>query len=252
MTITQTKRYLLGVDLAKSFDFTSLAVIEMERSQEIGDFIYHLVALDRIKGIEYPVVTELIISTVERLEKEPEISEIALCMDASGLGAPIRDYLKRSPTFRPCGNKTLFPVNFTGGEAARRDPVTGNYNISKSLIIGNFLSLMQHRRFDYAPDLQALPLLEGEIASFKRHTTQSGKVGFDAEQGAHDDLICSVCIPCIIGEWQYRKAPVGPLVFPGAKKTPFNAGGGNSWFSEAARHHGGASEFMGGINHRSR
>jgi len=61
--------------------------------------------------------------------------------------------------------------------------------------MGNFLALMQHRRFDYAPDLQALPLLEEEIAAFKRHTSPSGKTGFDAEQGAHDDLICAVGIP---------------------------------------------------------
>jgi hypothetical protein len=73
--------------------------------------------------------------------------------------------------------------------------------------MGNFLNLMQHRRFDYAADLQALPLLEQEISSFKRHTTPSGKTGFDAESGAHDDLICAVCIPLIIAEWKYNRAP---------------------------------------------
>ena len=102
---------------------------------------------------------------------------------------------------------------FTGGEAARYDMVTHNYNISKSLIISNFLSLMQHRRFDYAPDLEALPLLMKEIESFKYHLTASGHTGFDAEQGAHDDLICATCIPLIIGEWRYslkQRAKVGP------------------------------------------
>lgn len=238
-----TRRYFLGVDLAKSLDYTSLAVIEMEYQAVVKDFVYHLWALDRIRGVDYPQITELILATIGRLEKEPGMDDGPhLALDASGLGAPIRDYLKQNPKFRTQSSKTIFPVCFTGGESARRDPATGNYNISKSLIIGNFLSLMQHHRFDYAPDLQALPLLEQEIASFKRHTTQSGKTGFDAESGAHDDLICSICIPLIIGELQYRKAPTGPLVFSGATKTAAwktGGAGGSNWFAEAARHHGG-------------
>jgi len=215
------RRYLLGCDLAKSLDYTSFAVIEMVWSPEIQDFIYHLKALDRIRGVDYPVITDTIIATVKRLDLEGRRDVAALtsdgphlCMDASGLGAPIRDYLKQSHVFGGgMYGKKLYPVVFTGGEAARLDPVTHNFNISKSLIISNFLSLMQHRRFDYAPDLEALPLLEKEIASFKYHLTASGHTGFDAEQGAHDDLICATCIPLIIGEWRYNRGPkanVGP------------------------------------------
>lgn len=242
------------MDLAKTLDFTSFAVMEMEYKAVVKDFVYHLKGLDRIRGVDYPRITELILATVARLEKEkaPDIEDGPhLCLDASGLGAPIRDYLKQSSAFssNPGRGKHIFPVVFTGGEAAHRDAVTGNYNISKTLIIGNFLSLMQRRRFDYAPDLQALPLLEQEISSFKRHTTQSGHAGFDAESGAHDDLICAICIPLIIAELQYRKKPVGPLAFVGTQKA---GRGGPNWFSEAARHHSGSAEFVGGLNHRSR
>jgi hypothetical protein len=251
-----TRRYLLGVDLAKSLDYTSFAVIEMEYRAHIQDYIYHLKGLDRIKGVDYPQITTLVLDTIAALEKErAQDTEDGphLCLDASGLGAPIRDYLKQSSAFSTNSGKgkQIFPVIFTGGEAARRDAATGNYNISKSLIIGNFLSLMQHRRFDYAPDLQALPLLEQEIAAFKRHTTSSGHTGFDAESGAHDDLICACCIPLIIAEMQFRKAPIGPLTFAGATKT-CAWGGGSNWFAEAARSHGGSYEFLGGINHRLR
>jgi len=215
------RRFLLGCDLAKVLDFTSFAVIEMVWSPMIKDFVYHLKALDRVRGVDYPKITDTIIATVKRLDVEGRRNMATLtsdgphlCMDASGLGAPIKDYLKQSHIFSGgMYGKKIYPVVFTGGEAARYDTVTHNYNISKGLIISNFLSLMQHKRFDYAPDLEALPLLEKEIASFKYHLTPSGHTGFDAEQGAHDDLICATCIPLIIGEWRYNhgpKATVGP------------------------------------------
>jgi hypothetical protein len=66
---------------------------------------------------------------------------------------------------------------------------------------------MQRKRFCYSPGLEALPLLQQEIASFKYHLTPSGHTGFDAEVGAHDDLICAICIPLIIGEWWFEVLP---------------------------------------------
>lgn len=202
-------RYLLGCDLAKSMDYTSLAVIKMDFSPEIRDYKYKLVALDRIKGVEYPKITELIVSTVKMLIEKGRGNTTDgphLCMDASGLGAPIKDYLKQYTIFGGgTRGRKIFPVVFTGGQSARRDPVTQNYNVSKSLLIGNYQGLMQTRRIEYARDLAALSLLEKEIGSFKYHLSASGHASFDAEAGAHDDLICAICIPLIIGEWQYRR-----------------------------------------------
>ena len=87
------------------------------------------------------------------------------------------------------------------------DKVIGNFSLRKSLIILNLLGLMQRKRFDYSPGLEALPLLQQEISSFKYHLTASGHTGFDAEVRAHDDLICAICIPLIIGEWQFPVPP---------------------------------------------
>lgn len=198
----------MGVDLAKAADYTAMSVIELDFDYEIYDCKYHLIALDRSRGIEYPVIVDLMEKTIVRLEKEMHLYDTypfggpILCMDASGLGAPIRDYLKANHVIDQAGRK-LFPVVFTGGESKRFDLETGNYNISKSLIVSNLLSLMQRHRFDYAPDLQALPLLEQEIANFKYHLTAGGHATFDAAEGAHDDLINSIAIPLIIAEWRF-------------------------------------------------
>ena len=210
------RRYLLGVDLAKSLDFTSFAVIEMAYEPAAGDYLYHLQGLDRIQGVDYPQIVKLILDTLTHLDKLNASGFAScsmsdgphLCLDASGLGAPVRDYLKQGHYFT--GIRRIYPVVFTGGEAARYDPNTKNYNISKTKIISNFLSLMQHRRFDYASNLQALPLLEEEIQNFQYHATPSGHIGMDAPPGKHDDLICAICIPLIIGEWKYRRGKVTP------------------------------------------
>jgi hypothetical protein len=205
--MTSIRRFLLGIDLAKSLDYTSFAIIEMIWTVESQEWRYHLVALDRIKGVDYPKIVELIIATINKLEElDIKIGHAFdgphLCLDASGLGAPIKDFLKEKHVFQQ--GKEFYPVVFTGGEAARRDPKTQNYNISKSLMYSNFLSLMQHKRFDYASDLQALPLLEDEIINFKYHMSASGHASMDAAQGKHDDLLTSIVIPCAIGEFYLK------------------------------------------------
>lgn len=55
---------------------------------------YHLRGLDRIKGTDYPKIIKLIVATIKRLNRETDTSDgPALCMDASGLGAPVKDFL---------------------------------------------------------------------------------------------------------------------------------------------------------------
>ena len=197
-------------------DFTSFAVIEMAYEPTAGDYVYHLTALDRIRGVEYPQIVKLILDTLKYLDKQNEAGFKScsmtdgphLCLDSSGLGAPIKDYLKQGHYFT--GLKKIFPVVFTGGENARYDTNTKNYNVSKTKIISNFLSLMQHRRFDYASSLQALPLLEEEIQAFQYHATPSGHIGMDAPPGKHDDLLSAIAIPLIVGEWKYRRGKVTP------------------------------------------
>ena len=180
--------------------------------------MYHLTALDRIRGVSYPVITKLILDTLTYLDKQNETGFAScsmsdgphLALDASGLGAPIRDYLKQAHVFT--GYKKIYPVVFTGGESARYDANTKNFNVSKTKIISNFLSLMQHRRFDYAANLQALPLLDEEIKDFQYHATPSGHIGMDASPGKHDDLISAIAIPLIIGEWKFRRGKVTPRI----------------------------------------
>jgi len=212
------RRYLLGVDLAKSLDYTSFAVVEMTYEPTALDYLYHLQGLDRIRGVEYPQIVKLILDTLKYIDKQNETGFKScsmtdgphLCLDSSGLGAPIKDYLKQGHYFT--GLKKIFPVVFTGGESARYDVNTKNFNVSKTKIISNFLSLMQHRRFDYASNLQALPLLEEEIKDFQYHATPSGHIGMGSPPGKHDDLISAIAIPLIIGEWKFRRGKVTPRI----------------------------------------
>ena len=197
-------RMMLGVDLAKAHDYTSLAIIEMIKDTDpatgVKTVSYQLKALDRIRGIEYPVIVDLILKTVKFLETQTT-GPICLCLDASGLGAPVRDYLKQSHVF--VGSREIFPVVFTGGEAARYDKVSHNYNISKTLIISNFRNLMQRKRIGFAAGLESLPVFLKEIESYEYGSSPSGKTTMNAKEGEHDDMICAVCIPLIIAEWRF-------------------------------------------------
>jgi hypothetical protein len=90
MVIPEVRRFLLGCDLAKSLDYTSFAVIEMVYETKIKGFAYHLRALDRIKGVDYLKITDLVIASIQRLQNEQGTTDGPhICMDASGLGAPI-------------------------------------------------------------------------------------------------------------------------------------------------------------------
>ena len=207
----QTKRYLIGCDLAKANDFTSFAVVEMEKVPAINDYKYHLLALDRVRGVDYPIIEGTITDLIEDLDSRG-VNKAGirthkdgphLCMDASGLGAPIRDYLKAKHIFS--ARRRFFPVVFVGGEAARYDKTTGNYNISKNLMVANFNALMQHKRLDYPPDLAMIELLLNEIAAFKYTQNASGHVSFNAEAGKHDDLICACLIPLAVGEIYFKQ-----------------------------------------------
>ena len=175
---------MLGVDLAKSLDYTSFAVVEMVWSSGIQEFVYHLKALDRIRGVDYPKITDMILATAKRLEKEGRrnIATLTsdgphLCMDASGLGAPIKDYLKQTGWFGGGSyGRKIYPVVFTGGEGPALTRPT--HNQSGSPLNQNFLSRCKSP-FDYAPDLEHFIAGGGEgDCQFQYHLTPPCHTGF--------------------------------------------------------------------------
>lgn len=180
---------------------------------------YHLIELDRIKGLAYPKIEGMIIQLVRTLDGDPLGAEpndgAHVCLDATGAGAIIRDYLLQHKRLWQGTNgggkhgKKLYPVVFTGGEAARHNDETGNDNISKNLIVQNMKSLMQHGRLDFRPGLELLDELYKEMDFFKYERTPSGKVTMNAPPNAHDDMITAIDLCLIIGESQYNTGQHG-------------------------------------------
>jgi len=200
------KTWLVGVDLAKTQDYTAISIVEAERVN-LGAPVYSILALDRIKGVDYPKIEELLVNTLVRLREACRTkagvrthSGPHLCMDASGIGSPIRDYLKARPGLFNGADRRIFPVVFTGGEGAKHDNQTQNFNISKNRMVANFSSLMQHRRIQYPDGLPNLQLLLSEIENFKYKLTESGHASYNAAEGKHDDLVCSLLIPLAVYE----------------------------------------------------
>ncbi len=150
-----TRRFLLGVDLAKSFDFTSFAVIEMEYKAHIKDYVYHLVDLDRVRGVDYPKINEVILSTVAHLEKErtPDTEDGPhLCIDALDWVPRLR-LLEACPLFT--SSKQISPdLRAAKGTLRLCDSKLQHIQVSHHW---KFQSIDANHRFDYAPDHKALP-----------------------------------------------------------------------------------------------
>ena len=196
------RRFFVGCDFGKEIDYTAISIIEQEWGGiKFPKWRYHLRALDRIKGAEYPEVIKTLVSIMKRLAKEPASDGPNLAFDSTGIGGVLRDYLRKEQIFqRPA---KIWPVVFTSGEGARRNPETHSYNCPKTAMVANFISVLQHGQFDYPPELPTLELLEGELKSFKMKLAPSGKTSFNAEDGSHDDLLAAIYIPIFIGEWKF-------------------------------------------------
>ena len=113
--------YFVGLDLGQSLDHSALAVAERAdltldeidhmTYERLKERRYRVRFLERVAlGTPYPNVVERVRAMVRA---KPLVGQCTLVMDATGVGAPVVDMLKRAQL--GCGIK---PVILTGGEWA--------------------------------------------------------------------------------------------------------------------------------------
>jgi hypothetical protein len=150
--------YVMGVDLAKTKDYTVLTV--MDRNTK------HVVAWQRFNQIDWATQYFQIIS-LARSYGHP-----CVCVDSTGLGDPIAE------TLRTAG-LNVEPYKITGTTA-------------KTQLIQNLRICIEQSRISYPH----IPIMLGELERYEYKTTASGVTQYQAPEGFHDDCVISLALAC--------------------------------------------------------
>ena len=145
--------YIIGVDLAKSQDYTVLAVLCRQTK--------HLVAFQRFNQTSW-------------YEQRLQISDLAkkyhnalVVIDSTGVGDPIAEDLQH-------GGVSVKPYLFT--------------NTSKQALVEKLKVSIEQRLITF-PDL---PVLVEELRNFQTEVSKSGNIKYSAPQGSHDDCVIAL------------------------------------------------------------
>jgi hypothetical protein len=185
--------FFVGLDLGQAQDFSALAVVERrvlrtgeldEAGQEIRPVRFDVRHLHRPPlNTPYPAIVE----TVRTLMAWPPLAERChLIADATGVGAPVVDLLKRA-------GLDPVAVTITGG-----DSVNGGgraWRVPKRDLVSNLAVLFQSERLKVAEGLPHAADLVRELLNFRAKISVAGHDSYEAwREGIHDDLVLAVAL----------------------------------------------------------
>ncbi|OPY56817.1 MAG: hypothetical protein A4E49_00161 [Methanosaeta sp. PtaU1.Bin112] len=232
-------KFYIGLDLGQASDYTALLI--MEEVPDPGGNIYHVRRLERIRGEPYPNVAK----KLKAIMASPVLAcKTDLVVDQTGVGRPVVDLLRQA-------GLDPVAVSIHGGATVSREG--RDWKVPKRDLVGVLQVLLQSGRFKVSNKLKLGPVLQAEMLNFKvKIDPVTAHDSYSAwRDNEHDDLVLSAALATWWAERQPK--PLGPLSFTGGTKKPTWPGGtrgGGNWFEEAARHHGGGANFVGGVNHR--
>lgn len=161
------RRYVAGLDLARVHDWTALAIVDATEPEAM-----RLVRLERWRA-EWEETVERVLSLVRPYAPR-------LLVDATGVGDPVYDRLRRA-------YPNVYPYRFSH---ATKPPLVTELR----------LALAEGRLLLY-PD----PALLGELRALEARQTTYG-VSYEAPSGAHDDTVMALALAV----WAARHAaPTG-------------------------------------------
>jgi hypothetical protein len=189
------RSFYIGVDLGKLRDFTAITLIERAshrshrdpvRFTDIYQWANTVRHAERLRlGTSYPKAVERIAGIVRTAAA---LSPVTLVVDATGVGQPVVDALKRESL--PCG---LIPVTITGGEHAARSH--GGWNVPKRELLVNIQMLFARRELQIPSDLPHRRNLIEELSSMT--------AALKAPGARHDDMALSLSLAA----WPLRQRP---------------------------------------------
>jgi hypothetical protein len=176
------ERYVVGVDLGQSQDYTAVCVVR--RVEEDGHKpVFQVGHLSRLPlGTTYPAI---VAHVAERMVSPQLRGKAELVLDMTGVGRPVYD-LFREFGLSPIG------VNITGGSAITN---AGNvWSVPKGHLVSRIQALLHDGRLKIHKDLPDAPALVSELQDFRINFTETGHATFNARSGKHDDLVLALAI----------------------------------------------------------
>lgn len=150
-------RYIIGVDLAKSVDFTVLTIWDSYRGRN------QLVGFERFNQLDWIIQERRIVAAAQKW------NNAILVLDASGVGDPVYDRLARSGV-------GVVPVKFTQA-------------VKDGLVLGLSMAIEKGEiRFPEIAELIA------ELKTFSFERLPSGRLKYGAPDGLHDDIVISMAL----------------------------------------------------------
>jgi hypothetical protein len=200
--MTEIVTYSIGVDLGQQHDHTAIAIVESaERILDLRDPITYehrrekrtrLRHLERIRlGTSYPDV----VGNIKSIAASPALeSRSTLIVDATGVGAPIVDLLKRAQL-----RCQVIPVTITSGDRPSSDGSA--HRVPKRDLIAGLQVLFEDPSFDIAIGLAFTKPLVDELARMRATVSAAGH---DRYNGPKDDLVLALSLAAW---WSRKKVP---------------------------------------------
>lgn len=184
--------YILGLDIGKQHDYTALTVVEPRPP------FLHVVHLHRYPlGTDY---TAIIDDLAQTLTRPPLAGASILGVDATGLGGPFLDLLRKQAPATP-----IIGITITGQRSARWRSRT-DVLVPKAELVRTLVRLVEQRRIRIAQGLALAPLLADEMRRFRVLIDRNGHARYAADvgAGANDDLALSAMYACWLAGVLYR------------------------------------------------
>jgi hypothetical protein len=188
--------HFVGLDLGQARDPSAIAVLERTQIclgqspvtfERIVETRYTFRHLERLPlGLDYPSQVEHVRTLVQRPELAHSVT--SLIVDATGVGRPVVDLLRRAAL--PC---RLMPVTITGGDKETCD--SGTWHVPKRDLITGLLVLFQRGEVEICGHLPESETLAGELAGMRVKISLSGHDTYGAwREGEHDDLVLAAAL----------------------------------------------------------
>ena len=179
-------RFVVGVDLGQTADFTAITVLE-EREEKCYD-VRHL---DRLRNTPYPAIVKRLDQLVRRLPERPYVA-----VDATGVGRPVIDMI-HDANLPAC----IYPITLTAGDAVVIDGM--ERRVPKRDVASTIAVVLQTGRLRIARGLRESETLLRELLNFRVKISLSGHDTYEAwREQEHDDLVLAVGLAA----WLFEKA----------------------------------------------